>query len=395
MANIIDENGIQIQTYEEVVDELNTSYKGIYGQDINISSDAADGQMIGIQAQAKMDMLNYSVYLYNCFNVDTVSGTPQDILYKLNNVYRKSSEFTFIQVNVVVNKAPVSLEGLDSEIANVDGVGYTLSDSNGNQVILTNSVVITETGEYTLEFRAKDLGKVVFSPNTITTMVSVVEGIESVSNLTSQYITGTDEESDSDFRIRRNSSTAISGKGFQDALEAQLQEVAFVSFSKVYNNTTNAVDSDGIPAHGFWAIVEGGENEDIANVIYANMGMGNPMKGEVSYTITKDNGDTVDILFDRPSSEDLYIEMTVKSKTGIAVDTDYIKSELIKSTFEVYEAVDVSQIIAKTIGIDENLYVLTCKISNDGSTWVDYLIPSEKDKFFALKTDNIEIVEVV
>ena len=84
--NYIDETGIHTQTVDEIVSELTTEYKNIYGQDINVDSDTPDGQRINIEAQAKADVLDFAVQLYNSFDVDAVGGVAQDRLYKINNI---------------------------------------------------------------------------------------------------------------------------------------------------------------------------------------------------------------------------------------------------------------------------------------------------------------------
>ena len=394
MANEINETGLITQTLPEIITEITDGYKDIYGNDISVASNTPDGQLINIEAMSKADTLDLATMVYNMFNVDTVRGVPQDILYKINNVYRKSSEYTFVQVNVTVSQA-VTLQGLDADITNPNGVGYTVSDNSGNQFILSNTAVLTGAGTYTLEFRAQQLGKIQVLPNTIVNMITIIAGVSRVNNPTSQFITGTDEETGQEFATRRNASTAISGKGLQDSLQAQLRSIPLVDFATVYNNVENTPDSEGVPPHGFWCIVEGGADANIAQVIYANMGMGNPMKGTVSYTITKLNGETVTILWDRPQSQNLYIRANVISKSGGNPDTDYLKRYLVEnSKYNVYEEADGTTISWQLIQADSDLTVPLCEVSLDGTNWSALAVPSSKQNFFSLNINNITITVV-
>lgn len=391
MANEINENGISIQTFPEIKEQLIEGYKGVYGQDISIDDSSPDGSKINIEAMAKADILNYSVMLYNFMNVDTTTGTPQDILYKINGVYRKASAFTFVDINVTVTKG-LNLQGLDDDISNPDGAGYTVADSNGNEFILTNSTSLTVAGTYTLEFRAKNIGAVEVLPNTIINPVTVIAGVSGVTNPSVEYIVGASGESDSEFRIRRNRSTAISSKGFMFSLENQLDALDFVSFSKVWENKTAVTDADNIPPHSIWTIVQGGADSEVAQTIYANLGMGVNMKGSTVYTVIKENGETQDILFDRPVSQDLYIQMTVKSNDNIQPDTDFIKRELVNNViYNVYDPAYTTGIICATAHIDDKVNVLECKISSDNMTWVDFILPDTKLNFWALDIDRIDI----
>jgi hypothetical protein len=43
-------DGISVQTYQEIYDELAASYRLIYGDDINLDADSPDGQRVAIEA---------------------------------------------------------------------------------------------------------------------------------------------------------------------------------------------------------------------------------------------------------------------------------------------------------------------------------------------------------
>lgn len=392
MPNIIDKNGITVQSINEITESLKTAYKAIYGNDIVLDSDTPDGQRIGIEAQAKADILDLAVQIYNSHDVDYVIGRSQDILYKLNNIYRKSAKYSFVQVNITVN-APVNLQGLDADINNPDGIAYTVSNSNNDQFLLTNSVSLTSAGTYLLEFRAKDFGALTVSPNTINVLVTVIAGVVSANNPAIQYITGTSEETDAEFRLRRSKSTALNGKGFYDSLLAQLQSIDNVKTAIIYENDTNMTNSDGSLPHTIWCIVEGGLDAEIAAAIYANKTFGCGLRGDTSVLVTKSDGSKILIKFDRPQSENLYINLVIKAKTlGYTPNINYIKTKMVENiSFGIYESADITSIASDVIQIDNNIIVTTSQISLNGSTWVDYLTPTNKRNFFTLAAARITI----
>lgn len=388
--NYIDETGIHTQTVDEIVSELTTEYKNIYGQDINVDSDTPDGQRINIEAQAKADVLDFATQIYNSFDVDAVTGVAQDRLYKINNIYRKSSEYSYVQINVTATSA-VNLQGLDVG----ETAAYTVADTNGNQFLLVDSVVLN-AGTTLLEFRAKDSGLVEVTPNTITNMVTVVAGVSGVTNPAVQYITGTAEETDAAFRIRRNKSTAISGKGFYDNLLGDLLSVPLVTAAEVYENDGDVME---IPQESstsaVWCIVEGGLNENIGQVIYANKTIGCKQVGSTTVNITKADGSTFVARFDRPQTQPLYLQLSIKSKLATSPDDGYIATQLVSNlVFDIFASVDSSEITAAVISIDPSVYVVSSKVSTNGSTWVDYVEPSSKDRFFVLSEENISITVV-
>lgn len=392
MANTIDSQGIHTEELPEIIENITNDYKSIYGNDINTDSDTPDGQRINIEAQAKKDMLDFATQVYNSFDVDTVTGVAQDRLYKINNIYRQNSGYSFCNVDITVS-GPVNLDGLDANATDPDGVGFTVSDINSNNWILLNSVALTGAGTYTLEFRAQNEGEILASPNTINTLVTVIPAVTGVNNASAQYITGNNAESDADFRIRRNKSTAISGKGFYDSLLGDLLSIPLVSQAMVYENDTGSTDADGIPPYSIWVIVEGGTDLNIGKVIYANKSFGCDMKGSTTVNVERADGTNFVAKFDRPQTELLYIQMTIVSKLlDYTPDTLFIKRQLVeRMRFGMNETTDVSQITSEVIDIDPNIYVASIQISNDNLTWTDILNPSAKNKYFALDIANIDI----
>ena len=173
--NYIGINGLVTQSLEEIKEDLITKFKSIYGQDINIEQNSPDGQWINILAQEKKDILDLFTTFYNNLDPDRVVGIPQQILYKLNALTIKNYTYSYVYVNVTVTGS-VTLQGLDNDIENLDGTGYTVRDTNGNRWILATSTNL-ETGKHLLNFRSADLGSITALPNTISIMETVQKGI--------------------------------------------------------------------------------------------------------------------------------------------------------------------------------------------------------------------------
>ena len=80
MPNVIDSTGLTIQTYDEIVAEIlnGTSdfpgFYAIYGADINVDPNSPDGQMVGIFAQGKLDVLEFLQQIFNSFDPDKAVG---------------------------------------------------------------------------------------------------------------------------------------------------------------------------------------------------------------------------------------------------------------------------------------------------------------------------------
>lgn len=389
--NYIGINGIVTQDLNEIIADLTTKFKNIYGTDINIEQNSPDGQFINLVAQEKKDILDLCVQFYNNLDVDRVIGIPQQILYKLNGLIIKAYTYSYVYVNVTCTK-PVNLKGLDDDINNADGTGYTVTDTNGNRWILAESQSLA-AGTHLLNFRAADLGAVTALTNTITVMETIIAGVSGVNNPANNYITGAEGESDSQFRLRRNRALTAPAQGFTDALQGQLLNLDNVTQAKAYQNRTNT-ETQGIPAHTVWVIVEGGNSTDIGNTIYYNVPPGIAMKGDEEVTINLPAGGTDVVKYDLPTATDLYIMLDIKLLSG-AIDQDYVKSELAKMTFEIgqtAEAVDIATQVKDIIGDVGSPYAV--EISSDGINYGATVTPTNLDEYFSIDTDNIDITVV-
>lgn len=390
-----DATGLTIDTLNEIVTLLEDGYKEIYGVDINLDSNSPDGQLINLYAQANRDLQEIIAQVNSGFDIEQAIGIVLDQRIGLLGLTRQGATFTQQQINITVDRS-LTLQGLDADANDPDGTGYTVADDAGNQFILLDTTNLT-AGTTLLTFRAKDLGALTTLPNTITNPVSVVIGVTAINNPSGALEVGVDGELDSTLRVRATRSTANKAKGFIDALTGLLLDVTGVTDAKVYENTSASVDADGIPAHGIWAIVEGGANTDIGNTIYATKNPGCDQKGSVTVEITTVNGSIFEAKFDRPASKNLYLKFNIQETiTGQSFDEDGIKDYIVANTdYGIGESADTSTLttlaqesINTTSGGGKALGV---QISDDGITYVEFLPTDTKDEKWILDAARIAI----
>ena len=280
MPDTLDSTGLTVKTLTEISDELKDDFRDIYGSDINVDQNSPDGQMINIYAQGGVDYREQLTSIYNSFDPDNAVGTTLDARVRLNNIERRGGSYTIQPIDITVSQT-VSLDGLDDEENDLNGTGYTIEDTAGNQYILIDSVVLTP-GTVSKNFRAKEIGQIESTINTITTQVTIILGVTSVNNSSAALSVGENEETDGELRVRRSASIGINANGYLNGLQAKLLNISGVIDAKVYENISNVTDSDGIPGHSIWAIVEGGGNTNIGTAIYESKTDGCGMKGDAT-----------------------------------------------------------------------------------------------------------------
>jgi len=394
MPTTFDENGLTIETLTEIRENLEAEFRSIYGDDINLDQNSPDGQLLNILAQAKIDLLEQLNKINAGFDPDQAEGRVLDQRVNMNGIQRNGGTYTLVPVEITGDRA-LNLMGLDDQSdelnPNISNL-YTIKDDNENEYYLLESQAIASPGTATYTFRAARIGAVQVSVNTITTPVTVIAGVTNINNSSGASTQGVDEESDFDLRERRKISTAISATGYLEAIEAAIANIDGVSASIVLENTTDTTDSNSIPPHSIWAIVEGGDNTAIGTAIYAKKSSGSGMKGAVEVEIERPNGTTFTAKFDRPVDEDLYIRFSIQLPNGGVIDTDSIK-ELIVENIQWGVGADAvaSTVTSYVQSLNSRYQISSMEVSADNATWFEVLAPSSPGNRFVNSTARISI----
>lgn len=361
MPNVLDGDGLQVQTRAELLEFYTTQYQQIYGPDINLGSDTPDGQMMNIQIQAVLDLQDLLVQVYNMFDPDNAIGVVLDQRVAINGIQRQAGTYTVTPVTVV-NSTSVNLYGLDQTTQPI----YTVSDNAGNLWQLQETQLGVAAGTHSYSFQAATPGAQLTVPNTITTQVTIVLGVTSVNNPTTYTTLGVNEESDAALKVRRQKSVSLSSQGYLAGLLAALENISGVDSAFVYENDTSVTDGDGVPGHSIWVIVSGSATQaDIAEAIYSKRNAGCGMFGDESYTITQIDGTPFIVYWDSVVTEDLFIEFTATSIDGItAPDIATIRSGLVTSFAPgVNEEVNINGLATLVQDIDANTLVTNAGFS--------------------------------
>tara|TARA_R110000744_G_scaffold185884_1_gene305268 strand:- start:8183 stop:9379 length:1197 start_codon:yes stop_codon:yes gene_type:complete len=398
MVDILNENGLTVNTAAETRAELETLFRDIYGQDINLDQNSPDGQVVGITTQISTDLRELLVGIYNSFDPDNAVGTVLDSRVQINNIVRQGGSYTITPVDITVDRT-VALDGLDSAFNDVDGIGFTVQDDSGNEFILIDTVELT-AGTHSLPFRSKTVGLVNVTVGTVQNAVTIVLGVTDIDNSSAPTTIGQNEETDAQLRVRRQQSVSLGSSGYINGLLGAVLNISGVTAGKLYENITSVIDGDGIPAHGMWLIVEGGANTEIADTIFRRKSCGSDMTGDILIDIETESGAIFTARFDRPESTDLYVRFDIQPTiTGASFGQAEIKAGIVESLlYGIGESSNTSAITTiSTQSINDNGgggVAVNVEISDDGVTWFDYLESPTLDAQWTLDASRITITEL-
>ena len=168
---------------------------------------------------------------------------------------------------------------------------------------------------------ATETGPIAANSWTLTEIETPVSGWTD-SNNPLDALQGRNIETDEQLRVRREELLRASGNAALDAIRAKLLEVEDVTAVRVFENTTDTTDSDGIPPHAIEALVLGGDVDDIAQAIWDSKAAGIQAHGAITGNATDSLGNTRAMGFTRPTEVDIYVDVTVTTNTDYPTDGD-------------------------------------------------------------------------
>jgi len=303
----IDQSGLHIPTYQDIVDSLIAGAKNIFGQDIYLEPDSQDYQFISIFALKAYDVMQALQAAYNSRSPGTAMGAALASLVKLNGIKPKPATYS---------TCVVTLTGTPGTVIN-NGV---VQDKSGYKWNLPPSVTIGPGGTSDATATCQIPGPIVANPGDINKIVTPTYGWTAVSN--AGYATvGTAAETDSQLRSRQAISTALPSRTVLEGTKGAIAAVSGVTRFIVYENDTNITDSNGLPPHSITAVVEGGTDQDIAQAIFNKKGPGCLANGTTKVIITDQFGQQTTIGFYRPTYVDIDVTINIKQLTGYTVQT--------------------------------------------------------------------------
>lgn len=305
-APYIDEAGLHLASYHDIRDSLMEDMKRIFGQDIYLENDSQDYQLISAFALMLYDTQQALLLAYNNNSPATAVGKGLDRIVALNGIHRTSASYSSCTVKVSGTPYTKITNGI-------------VADSRGYQWALPEQVTIGATGSVAVTVVCRTVGRILVSPGDITTIVTPTKGWTAVENLVSATA-GTEQESDSALRVKQAASVANPSRSVFDGTIGAIVNAEGVSRYAAYENDTSET-VDGLPPHSITLVIEGGEEGELANLIYLHKTPGCYTNGDVVVEIVGAYGVTTPVRFYRPQPVDIAVSVQVHGLDGYTDDT--------------------------------------------------------------------------
>ena len=364
---------------------------------LNTEPETPAGQLIdsltAIIAQKDADIM----FLANQFNPLTASGQWQAALGQIYFLTPKTA------TNAV---ATCTCTGLQGTVIPAGALIQSASDQT--QWASLSTVTIPSSGIVSIQFQCTSAGEISAGANTLTKIVTVTPGWDSVTNPNSA-VTGTLAETQLEFEKRRYDSVALNARGSIAALYSALDSIdGVIDLAVLENNTSEPVTKNGvsIPGHSIWINIVGGSDDDIAAAIYRNKDAGCGTGGNTTLTYTDEElplRPTYTYNIERPDELEFGVTVTIRrTETTPADIVQQIKDAVVanfngSSTFTragTAQTIYSSRFYGDVIATGANdLVSVTIAAPVSGANWTTQ-IDVAADLEPVLSADNVTVIEL-
>lgn len=314
------ETGITTPETSEIREALASRWRQAFFEDgvapLDTDSSTPAGQLIDAET-AEIEAKNAGfLFLANQFNPRTAEGRWQDALGYIYFLTRKVAEPTIVTCE---------LTGL---MGTVIPYGAIVQNTDGYRLICNSSVTIGNSGTAETTFRVVTNGAIDIPANSVTSIITVIAGWDTVNNTAAGAI-GRDVETRAEFENRRYASVAANSHGSASALYGAIANISGVLDLAVLENTgpDAIIEYDvEVPGHGVTICIAGGEDADIAATIYNKKNAGSATGGNTTVThIATDFNDAIyEYKILRPDTVNFWVRVQLGSQPSGAVRENII-----------------------------------------------------------------------
>jgi uncharacterized phage protein gp47/JayE len=329
---ILNGKGYESSSYAEKRAELVEVFKTAFGNNIRTDEESAQGQIIDYYTSLMDNEDKIGLSFFNQLNYRNAEGVLLSMIAITKGQPRRSGTKAVITCDFTSTATPYSIT-----------VNSLFKDTANNLEFVNDALIDITSLTQSAQLIANDNGR------TDLIITNTLDAQGYYPNLTNIEITaiqdGTDDESDSELIARLSESDSESGINDVEAIFDRLNRLNDTSRVVVIENDTES-EVDGVPAHGIEALVLGGLDQDIAEVIFNTKASGTPTAGSEEVTVIDSQGFSRIIRFGRPTLIPTYVRVRITSRDGVPIAGNF--EDLRQSTMDYVNQLNTGQDVSRT-----------------------------------------------
>ena len=378
-------DGMVFPDFQDYLNEFLIQGKIEFGDNFQIDSETAFGQLIEAFAYLFEGNSNILQNIYNSIFIHSMSGQMLDRYAANFNIERLQGRKAY--GTIVIEGTPGHIVARGFEFKSKSGLFYTLS----------SNTLLNSDGVGTSQVVANEIGSIYNTEkNTITEKAKGDENVTSATN-PAAITNGSDIESDIDFRERIIKLFSGGESASVNGIKRSMLELSQVIDCKVLENNTNIKDeTTGLEPGQITVIIRGLIDDEVAEKLFNTRSAGIQTVGNRSITVISDSNQLIEEHLYQAIEKDLFIKVeNVQLYSGTSLDTKaVIVSELmanIANTLQLGVKANYEKILGVVYNIPE-IEEADISISIDNITYVKTDIIISAYEYLNLKAENIEVV---
>lgn len=381
------ENGLIIQNLAEILAERENNLKSFLGDDFIISGESVVANLQLADADRELSIQELLLYIASQLDPDQAEGIWLDYICALNNITRYRATKSTI---------PVIVSGSVNTSKNI-GELIIVNESTDEYYTNIEPIVIEEDGTDSVMFQATSFGPItnLISDNFYLKTPSL--GITGVAYDTSRTgVVGRNTETDAELRLRRANSVTYTASSILSSIKSAVASLSNIQGLQVYENDTMQT-KEGLPPKSFEIVVQGGDDDEIAQAILSKKPVGIQAFGNTVVEVTDEDLNIFEVGFTRPTEVPISLTITFTSGQTQSQDwKDSLKTELVEEFKKIYtvgESVYAYNLYYVLNKHPEIINVTNLKVSKTSSiSWSD-TVAIQKRELAQLVADNITITQ--
>lgn len=298
--------GVAIQTFEEILAEIQEEFRVGISATLKTDLKSAAGQFMRIMATRDQQWQEKILQLYQSMDPRLAEGVHLDQRLAMLGVLRDSAASAEVLGTVTATNGTVITNGFRLSVG-----GYEFTVVDGPYTVVSGGELAGVRVRSTLqqEIDVSILGA--------WTLIDSIAGFTAFDD-DEQPILGNLVESDAEYRAKAEIERFRRASSSLGAIEANVLAVEGVTYVRAYHNINPATDpnADGIPLHYINVVVIGGEDEEIALAIQEAMPAGQGTYGTSVSVILGTGTYAETIYFDRVTDINIWINGTLVTSTS-------------------------------------------------------------------------------
>ncbi len=324
-APYVDATGLHTPTFSDIQNQLVSEATRIFGSDIYLDNDSQDMQFIGALTDSIFDTLQLAQMVYNNQSPQNAVGIGLDNIVKLNGLTREAATYSTVTL---------SIKGEAGTVIN----GGVAEDKNKYLWDIPDGSTIPDGEILEVLATCETPGSIEAAAGEIAMFANPQYGLYNVYNA-KPATPGKDVETDAHLQYRQSLSVAMPSQTPIEGTLSAIQTVTDVDRVIIYENATDLTDDYGIPSHSIAAVVEGGEDAEVALQIALHKTIGCGTYGDIGILLESQDL-TEPISFSRPEYIPVNVLITVEPLSNY---TQVVQDDIVSNVKEYLNSLSIGQ----------------------------------------------------